>query len=75
MLNADSTYKRFVKFKQSSEGQFHIVKNGVNWANTNYDVIYFDNNIGTDFIFLNVNELTIGNTFPDGVATLYERRN
>ena len=75
MLNPDSTYKRFVKFKQSSEGPYRIIKNGINWANTTYDAIYFDNNTRADFIILNGNELTIGNTFPDGVTTLYERRN
>ena len=75
MLNADSTYKRFVKFQQSSEGAYRVVKNGVNWANTTYDAIYFDGNIRADFIIFNGNELTIGNTFPDGVTTLYERRN
>ena len=74
MLNADSTYQRFVKFKQSSKGPYHIVKNGVTWANNTYDAIYFDGNTRADFIILNGNELTIGNTFPDGVTTTYERR-
>lgn len=75
MLNADSTYKRFVKYQQSSEGPYHIVKNGVNWANKTYDGIYFNTDTRADFIILNGNELTIGNTFPDGVTLLYERRN
>ena len=75
ILNADSTYKRFVKFQQSSEGPYRIVKKGVNWANTTYDAIYFDNNTHADFIIFNENELTIGNTFNNGVTTLYERRN
>jgi hypothetical protein len=75
ILNLDSTYQRFSKFQFVSKGPYHIVKNGVNWANKTYDAIYFDNNIRADFIILNGNELTIGNTFPDGVTTLYERRN
>ena len=75
VLNLDSTYQKFVKFNQASKGTYRIVKNGVNWANTTYDAIYFDSNTRADFIILNGNELTIGNTFPDGVTTLYERRN
>ncbi len=74
MLNADSTYQRFVKFNQASKGPYHIVKNGVNWASKTYDAIYFDGNTRADFVILNGDGLTIGNTFPDGVTTLYERR-
>jgi len=75
VLNIDSTYQRFSKFKNTSEGPFKIVKNSVNWVNKTYDAIYFDNKTPADFILLNGNELTIGNTFPDGVTSLYERRN
>ena len=75
VLNLDSTYQRFVKFNQAIKGTYRIVKSGVNWTNTTYDAIYFDSNTRADFIILNGNELTIGNTVPDGVTTLYERRN
>ncbi|GAB2971458.1 hypothetical protein GCM10027049_01260 [Mucilaginibacter puniceus] len=75
VLNLDSTYQRYSKFQFISKGTFKIVKNGVNWANNTYDALYFDQNTHADFIFIDGNQLTIGNTFPDGVITLYERRN
>ena len=75
VLNADSTYKKFVKYKQSTEGPYRIVKQGIKGVNTTYDAIYFDNSTIADYIILNGNELTIGNTYPDGIITLYERRN
>ena len=75
ILNQDSTYQRFSQFQNTSMGPYKIVKNGVNWSNNTYDAIYFDGNTHADFIILNGNQLTIGNTFPDGVTKLYERRN
>lgn len=75
LLNTDSTYQQFSDFQHSVKGTFKIIKNGVSWANNTYDAIYFDGNTPPDFIILNGNQLTIGNTFPDGVTTLYERRN
>ncbi len=75
LLNTDSTYQRYSDFQHSEKGKFKIVKNGATWANKTYDAIYFDNRTPADFILLNGNELTIGNTFPDGVTSVYERRN
>jgi hypothetical protein len=75
LLNTDSTYQRYTDYQHSVKGTFKIIKNGVYRANKTYDAIYFDNKTPADFILLNGNELTIGNTFPGGVTTLYERRN
>ena len=74
ILNPDSTYIKFVKFQQSTQGRYHVVKNGVYWNNNTYDGIFFDGNTRADFAILKENELTIGNTIPDGITTLYERR-
>ncbi len=75
LLNTDSTYQSFSDFQHSVKGTFKIVKNGVTWAGKTYDAIYFDNKTPADYIILNGYELTIGNTFPDGVTSVYERRN
>jgi len=75
VFNIDSTYQQYIDYQHSVKGTFKIVKNGVSWASNTYDAIYFDGNARADFIILNGNQLTIGNTFPDGVTKLYERRN
>ena len=75
ILNTDSTYQQYTDYQHSVKGTFKIIKNGVNWASNTYDAIYFDGITKADFIILNGNQLTIGNTFPDGVTKLYERRN
>ena len=75
IFNTDSTYQQYTDYQHSVKGTFKIIKNGVKWASNTYDAIYFDGNTQADFIVLNGNQLTIGNTFPDGVTKLYERRN
>ncbi len=74
-LLSDSTYKKFVKFKQSEEGPYRIVKKGVVVSGTAYDAIYYDNNSFAYYLVLTENELTIGNTSPNGFIWKYERRN
>lgn len=74
-LYADSsTYIKYVGFKISEKGPYRIEKNGVTFSNNTYDAIYYDNNTFADYIVLNGNELTIGNTFPNGYIRKYERR-
>jgi len=74
-FNADSTFKRFTDFKQDAQGKFRIVKGGISWGDAKYDGIFFDDREPGDFIILKNDSLTIGNTFPDGVTSLYIKQN
>lgn len=73
-FSADSTYKSFTDFKQDNQGAFKIVKKGVTWGDANYDALYFGGNESPNFMVLKADSLTIGNTFPDGVTSLYVRQ-
>ena len=39
-----------------------------------YDALYYDNSPSADFVVLNADSLTIGNTYPDGVTSSYLRQ-
>jgi hypothetical protein len=73
-LNADSTFKRFTDFKQDNQGSFKVVKSGVDWGGVKYDAIYFNGNGDPNFVVLKADSLTIGNTYPDGITSLYVRQ-
>ncbi|HVW97673.1 MAG TPA: hypothetical protein VHA56_16990 [Mucilaginibacter sp.] len=73
-FNADSTYKHFTDFKQDNQGSYHISPKGVLFGGVRYDGISFDDRTTKDFIVLKADSLTIGNTFPDGVTSLYIRK-
>jgi len=73
-FNADNTYKFFANFQESNHGIYKIVKNGINMGSRIYDALYYDNSASADFVVLNVDSLTIGNTYPDGVTSLYLRQ-
>ena len=67
-LNSDSIFKRFTDFKQDNQGNFKIVKNGVDWGGVKYDAIYFNGNGDPNFIILKADSLTIGNNYVDGIT-------
>ncbi|ASU35819.1 hypothetical protein [Mucilaginibacter xinganensis] len=73
-FSADSTYKRFTNFKLDNQGTFKIVKNGVTWGDIKYDALYLGPDQGPDFMILKPDSLIIGNTFADGVTSLYLRQ-
>jgi hypothetical protein len=73
-FNGDSTYKFFANFQQTKQGTYRTVKNGVAMGGQTYDAIYYDNSPSADFMQLSADSLTIGNTYPDGVTSLYVRQ-
>ncbi|MDO3641615.1 hypothetical protein [Mucilaginibacter sp. L3T2-6] len=73
-FNADSTFKHFTDFKQDNQGLFHVLKNGVTYGEHIYDGISFNDNQGLDYVVIKGDSLIIGNTFPDGVTSLYIRK-
>lgn len=72
-FNDDSTYRHFTNFKADYDGHFRIVKNGVNWPDEKHDAIYFSEDLSPDFLIVTADSLIIGNTYPDGVTSLYVR--
>lgn len=72
-FSADSTYQHFSNFKVDNNGRFKIVKKGVDWGNEKYDAIYLGESGGPDFISIRADTLIIGNTYADGVTTVYVR--
>jgi len=74
-FGADSTFKHFTDFKQDNQGSFRVIKNSIDFGGQKYDGIYFSNREDGDYIILKADSLIIGNTFPDGVTSLYIRKN
>jgi len=72
-FKADSTYQHFTNFKADNNGRFRIIKNGVNWGDERYDAIYMGEGQSPAFLIVKADSLIIGNTFPDGVTSLYIR--
>ena len=72
-FKADSTFQHFTNFKADNNGRFRIIKNGVNWGDEKHDAIYLGENDSPNFLILKADSLIIGNTFPDGVTSLYLR--
>jgi hypothetical protein len=72
-LNADSTYKMFVKGAQTSAGKFRIKKSAFTYGNIVYDRIYFDaDTYGTE-ARLHGDTLTLGTDITDNIAADYKR--
>ncbi|TFF36901.1 hypothetical protein [Mucilaginibacter psychrotolerans] len=72
-LNADSTYRMFVKGAQTSAGRFRLKKNAYTYGNIVYDWIYYDaDTYGTE-VRLHGDTLTLGTDITDNIATDYKR--
>lgn len=72
-FSADSTYQHFSDFKVDNNGRFKIVKNGVDWGSEKLDAIYLGESAEPNFFSLRADSLIIGNTYADGVTSLYLR--
>ncbi|MGZ3872426.1 MAG: hypothetical protein ACXVJD_05890 [Mucilaginibacter sp.] len=70
-FDADSAYKSFKNFKQDYQGKYKVVKKGISWNNLTYDALYFNGSESADYFIIKADSLTIGNTFADGVVSLY----
>jgi hypothetical protein len=73
-FNSDSTYKYFIKGKLSSQGTYHYKKNGYKDSGmASYDELLFNNFANGEMVVLNGTELTMGNTWSDGLAYDYQK--
>jgi len=72
-FSADSTYEHYSNFKVDNNGHFKIVKNGIDWGNDKLDAIYLGENGDPNFFSIRADSLTMGNTYADGVTTVYVR--
>ena len=73
-FKSDGTYARFTNSMQNSQGPYKIVRNSITFGDKKYDGLYLDGETIGSFIFLKSDTLTIGDTFPDGVTSLYIRQ-
>ena len=73
-FKSDGTYARFTDSKQNSQGPYKIVRNSITFGDKKYDGLYLNGGTIGSFIFLKSDTLTIGDTFPDGVTSLYIRK-
>jgi hypothetical protein len=72
-FNNDHTYNFFYKGALNAQGTYQYKKNGyTDGGTTTYDEIVFDNTGGV-MVVLNGNNLTIGNTWADGLAYNYQK--
>jgi len=73
-FNSDSTYQYSHKDTIGGHGPFRIIKNNISFAGATYDGIYFNGSPSGDFIIQKTDSLTIGNTYADGVTSVYVKK-